>query len=108
MAIRGFSAAGSPTIGDLAERLRLRHHSAVELVDRLVEAGLCVRLHDAADRRRVRLGLTDHAERLLADLSAAHLAELRALRPSLREILDRLDPDSRPVRPLDTPLPRQG
>jgi DNA-binding MarR family transcriptional regulator len=46
------------TIHDLAERLCIQHHSAVELVDRLAEAGLVERRHDAADRRRVLLDLT--------------------------------------------------
>lgn len=61
----------------------------VELVDRLVHAGLVVRQHDAADRRRVRLDLTEAAEKLLETLSASHLAELARLRPALLDILGR-------------------
>ena len=89
LAIKGFPRDDSPTIGDLAERLRIQHHSAVELVDRLEEAGLIVRAHDPQDRRRVLLELTPAAEKLLASLSAIHLEELHALRPALLEILDR-------------------
>ncbi len=89
LAIKGFSGDDSPTVGDLAERLRVRHHSAVELVDRLVEAGLVSRTADHKDRRRVLLGLTDTAEQHLAGLSAIHLEELRRLRPALQQILDR-------------------
>ncbi|HZU90758.1 MAG TPA: MarR family transcriptional regulator [Stellaceae bacterium] len=89
LAIKGFPRDDSPTVGDLAERLRIQHHSAVELVDRLAEAGLIVRTHDPQDRRRVLLGLTETAEELLASLSAIHLAELHALRPALLEILNR-------------------
>ena len=89
LAIKGFADDGSPTIGGLAERLRIQHHSAVELVDRLVEAGLIERTHDPGDHRRVRLGLTGTAERDLSRLSAIHLEELRRLKPALKQILNR-------------------
>lgn len=89
LAIKGFRRDDPPTIGDLAERLRIRHHSAVELVDRLADAGLIVRTHDLRDRRRVLLDLTETAEEHLARLSAIHLEELHALRPALLEILTR-------------------
>lgn len=87
LAIKGVADGTVPTIGYLAERLRIQHHSAVELVDRLVEAGLVLREHDAADRRRVRLQLTEAAERHLAQLSASHLDELQRIRPALLRIL---------------------
>ena len=91
LAIKGFAGDGPPTIGDLAERLCVRHHSAVELVNRLAEAGLIERGHDPSDRRRVRLGLTAAADARLAGLAAAHLDELQRLRPALAEILDRIE-----------------
>ncbi len=75
------------TIGILAERLRIRHHSAVELVDRLVEAGLVVRRQDESDNRRVILQLTARAEAYLEDLSAVHLDELSRIEPVLTRIL---------------------
>ena len=87
LAIKGFPGE-TIAIHDLAERLCVRHHSAVELVDRLEEAGLVRRVQDEADRRRVQLQLTAAAERRLAGLSAIHLEELQRLRPALREILD--------------------
>jgi DNA-binding MarR family transcriptional regulator len=90
LAIKGFPRDDSPTVGDLAERLRIQHHSAVELADRLAEVGLITRTHDPQDRRRVLLELTPAAEDLLASLSASHLEELHALRPALLEILDRV------------------
>lgn len=90
LAIKGFKRDDNPTIGDLAERLRIQHHSAVELADRLAEAGLITRSHDPHDRRRVLLGLTDAAEEHLASLSAIHLEELHRLRPALQEILNRV------------------
>lgn len=58
LAIKGFPRDGTVTIGELAERLRIRHHSAVELVNRLGEAGLVSRDQDKDDHRRVLLGLT--------------------------------------------------
>ena len=89
LAIKGFSTREPITVGELAERLCIRHHSAVELVDRLAQAGLVERLHDPSDRRRVRLRLTDAAEQHLAELSTIHLDELRRLRPALLQILER-------------------
>jgi DNA-binding MarR family transcriptional regulator len=90
LAIKGFPRDAEPTIGELAERLRIQHHSMVELVDRLGAAGLVRRRHHPADRRRVLVGLTDAAEARLADLSATHLDELRRLRPALLRALNRV------------------
>lgn len=85
----GSAAAGSstgPTIGDVAESLLLRHHSAVGLVDRAVKAGLVTRQEDANDRRMVRLRLTPLGNDLLTLLSAAHLEELERLTPRMLEL----------------------
>jgi DNA-binding MarR family transcriptional regulator len=62
----------------------LRHHSAVELVDRAERAGLLQRRTDPDDRRVVHLELTADGDAHLAALSAAHLAELRRLQGGLR------------------------
>jgi DNA-binding MarR family transcriptional regulator len=94
LAIKGFPGDGSPIVGELAERLAIQHHSAVELIDRLVEARLIIRIHDTEDRRRVLLGLTDAAEQHLAKLSAIHLEELNRLRPMLLRILERVGQQS--------------
>ena len=91
LAVKGAPENAVTTIGYLAERLRIRHQSAVELVDRLEEAGLIRREPDANDRRRVRLELTDKAERRLALLSSSHIVELKRLRPALLEILDQAE-----------------
>jgi DNA-binding MarR family transcriptional regulator len=87
LAIKGSPGGRAVTIGDLAEHLRIRHHSAVELVDRLSAAGLVMRTHDAQDHRRVVLSLTRLADHDLAELSATHLDELARLRPALKRIL---------------------
>ncbi|MDX8435068.1 helix-turn-helix domain-containing protein [Mesorhizobium abyssinicae] len=91
LAIKGFPGAGPVTVGDLAERLRIRHHSAVELVDRLCEAGLVTRDQDKDDHRRVLLRLTERADDCLAELSAAHLDELGRIEPMLMRLLSRQD-----------------
>jgi DNA-binding MarR family transcriptional regulator len=91
LAIKGFPGGGPVTIGDLAERLRVRHHSAVELVNRLCEAGLVARHQDNEDHRRVLLRLTERADDCLADLSAAHLDELSRIEPTLKRLLARKD-----------------
>jgi DNA-binding MarR family transcriptional regulator len=89
LAIKGYPGGGPITIGDLAERLRIRHHTTVELVDRLSEAGLVERVVDPDDQRRVLVGLTDLAADHLADLSAAHLDELSRIEPLLKQVLSR-------------------
>ncbi len=81
LAIRGHGSA--PSIGEIADHLMLRHHSAVELVDRCVRAGLIRRTHDGSDHRVVRLELSAEGSRRLSALSAAHLEELSRLRPRL-------------------------
>lgn len=81
LAVRGHH--GRPSVGDVAAHLLLRHHSAVELVDRAERAGLLRRIADAADQRVVRLELTADGEDRLAHLAAAHLEELSRLRPNL-------------------------
>jgi DNA-binding MarR family transcriptional regulator len=70
----------------VAEHLLVRHHSAVELVDRAAEAGLVCRLPDADDGRLVRLELTRRGRDLLERLSAAHLEELARLAPMVRRL----------------------
>ena len=89
LAIKGFPNGGPVTVGDLAERLRIRHHSAVELIDRLEEAGLVVRQPDSKDHRRVILDLTEQANAHLAELSATHLDELSRIEPMLSKVLSR-------------------
>jgi DNA-binding MarR family transcriptional regulator len=91
LAVRG-APGGELSVGELAARLLIRHHSAVELANRLVKAGLVVRRQAEADRRSVLLSLTPQAARILEGLSAAHLDELRSSRDKLAEIIGRLNP----------------
>lgn len=91
LAVRGHG--GAPSIGDVAEHLLLRHHSAVELVDRAERAGLVARVDDDADQRVVRLRLTGAGEAKLAALAAAHLEELSRLRGRFASLWDQLPGD---------------
>lgn len=91
LSIIGAPKGKAITVGFLAERMLLKHHSTVELVDRLVELDLLTRQPDARDRRKVLLTLTPKAKRLLTKLSAAHIEELRRIRPVFADLLERLD-----------------
>lgn len=86
LAIRGHADRRGPTIGELAEYLLVRHHSAVELVDRVVAGGFVVRRRDADDSRVVRVHLTDRGRRAIAGLTTLHLEELRRLAPVLDQL----------------------
>jgi DNA-binding MarR family transcriptional regulator len=91
LAIKGFSDDGDAiAIGTLAERLAIRHHSAVGLVDRLVTASLVRRHRNEGDRRQVLIALTPKAEAMLARLTMVHRDELKRLAPTLRRILQRI------------------
>ena len=90
LVIRALAPAGNVTIAEVARWLISRHHSTVELVDRLAELGLVRRRVDTADRRRVSLLLTPRAARILEKLSATHRDELRRVGGALREMLDAL------------------
>jgi len=91
LAIRGFPGPEGMTVGELAERLQIKPHSAVGLANRLVAQELVARRASAADRRQVLLALTPRGNDLLAELAAAHKAELRRLRRTLHDLLERLD-----------------
>jgi DNA-binding MarR family transcriptional regulator len=87
LAIRGFSRREPVFVGDLAHYLLIRHHTAVELVDRLVKLKVISRSIDAADGRRVLVQLTREGERRLQRLSRIHLGELRSIGPALTKML---------------------
>jgi DNA-binding MarR family transcriptional regulator len=91
LAIRGTPGRRPVTTGELAERLGIRHHSAVGLIDRLVAKALVVRHSGLDDRRQVHVALTAAAEAILATLSAAHREELARLAPMLRELIGHLE-----------------
>ena len=87
LAIKGFADGADVSVGDLAERLNIRHHSAVGLIDRLVGSGYLLRRIDPNDRRRIFVVLTLAGEKKLAALSAIHRDELQRLTPLLKPLL---------------------
>ncbi|MGA9244403.1 MAG: MarR family transcriptional regulator [Silvibacterium sp.] len=87
LAIKGLPEGARPTVTALSQRLCLRHHSTVELVDRLVEHGAVRRRPSDQDRREVLVELTAHGEELLHQLSVLHWEELRVSGPALFEAL---------------------
>lgn len=92
LAIKGFPG-GNISTGQLSERLGIKHHSAVGLIDRLAANGMVKRQTGAVDRRQVFLILTPKAEKLLAALSLTHRDELGKMAPLLRKFLRYLDRD---------------
>src|ERR1700748_2666634 len=89
LAIKG--AGGQLGIGALAKKLVVQPHSAVGLVDRLVEAKLLRRTGDSKDRRRVLLTLTPDAEDVLRRLTATHRDEISRIAPLLQSLLRELE-----------------
>jgi len=87
LAIKGLPHGVRPTITALSERLCLRHHSTVELINRLAEHGAIVRHPSEQDRREVLIDLTPHGEELLRRLSLLHWQELQTTGPELSEAL---------------------
>jgi DNA-binding MarR family transcriptional regulator len=83
LAIKGKPDGEESRIAYLAERLQIQHHSAVELVDRLVKKGLIARARGRQDRREVYVQLTARGERILGELTLHTRAELRSAAPAL-------------------------
>ena len=81
---------GHLTIGAVADRLQVQHHSAAELVARAEGRGLVERTPGQTDRRQVFVSLTDAGTEALVDLSAAHRRELQTAAPELIRILQRI------------------
>jgi DNA-binding MarR family transcriptional regulator len=90
LAIRGLPQGSTATIRALAERLALRHHSAVELVDRLESRGLVRRGRSTDDRREVRVSLTPRGLRLLEQVAQRRIGELRATGAALADAINAL------------------
>jgi len=90
LAVKGLPAGSRPTIGVLAERLQLKHHTVVGLVDRLVASELAERRPSPDDGREIFVHLSARGERVLRKLSLAHRAELSNAGPALVAALDSL------------------
>lgn len=87
LAVKGLPEGVRPTITALSERLCLKHHSTVELIDRMVDRGFVVRRSSGEDRREALINLTPRGEKALRDLSILHWQELQKQESSLSETL---------------------
>jgi DNA-binding MarR family transcriptional regulator len=94
LAIKGLAVDARPNLNTLSERLCLRHHSTVELVDRLEKQGAVTRQPSDRDGREVLVELTPHGEELLRQLSAVIWQELRITGPALAASLQAILADS--------------
>jgi DNA-binding MarR family transcriptional regulator len=107
--IKGMQQHQPPTIGALAERLQLRHHSTVELIDRLVDRGMLVRRQAGWDRREVLVELRPSGEAILKQLALLSLRELEtegpALVSTLRRLIGRSNAARRPTNSTRVPVP---
>jgi len=83
LAIKGIPKGIRPRIRELANRMQVQHHSAVELVNRLESRGYVRRERAQDDRREVLLALTPKGERVLSELALHHHEELRSAAPTL-------------------------
>jgi DNA-binding MarR family transcriptional regulator len=90
LALRGLPVDVEPSIRELAERMQLRHHSVVELVDRLERRQFLRRERSRSDRRQVILHLTSRGEKTLTRLAKQRISELRTAAPMLVESLTAL------------------
>jgi DNA-binding MarR family transcriptional regulator len=88
LAIKGLPIGQKATVGTLAERLQVQHHTAVELVNRLQAKKLIRRSRNGPDRREVMLALTNRGEHVLTALTRLHRAELRSAGPVLLRVLN--------------------
>jgi DNA-binding MarR family transcriptional regulator len=93
LAIRARGGDAEPNVGELADELLLKHHSAVGLIDRAEAAGLVRRRIDPSDQRVIRVGLTERGRRQLRRLAERHLAEIRRLGSQLEGFTESLDLD---------------
>jgi DNA-binding MarR family transcriptional regulator len=88
--MKGRESDGPATVGMLAERLHIKHHSAVELVDRLCARKLVARRRSRDDRRQVIVEMRPAGRAVLERLAIHALAELHNVGPALIEVLARL------------------
>jgi DNA-binding MarR family transcriptional regulator len=90
LALKGLPQTIEPNIGEIAARLHIRHHSAVELTERLVRKGFVRKQRAPADQRRVLLEITARGEAILRRLSLSHRAQLESVGTDLIDNLNKL------------------
>lgn len=93
LAIQGYPDRERISMGELTEKLQLKPHSVVGLVNRLASEKLVSREPATEDRRRVFVTLTSRGLALLTHLTSVHRQELRRIAPSFRELLQQIEQD---------------
>jgi DNA-binding MarR family transcriptional regulator len=90
LAIKSSSGANGVTVGEISERLQVKHHTAVSLLDKLEARKLATRKRASTDRRNVNVQLTKAGTLLLARLAAIHLRELQQRSAEIIDALRRI------------------
>jgi DNA-binding MarR family transcriptional regulator len=112
LAIRGLPDGEEATIRALADRLALKHHSAVELIDRLESHGYVRRSRSRDDRRRVLVALLPRGEKLLEQVARHRIGELRAtgtaLVNAISALLETRRSSQKPKQPVNSSKRRLG
>ncbi len=103
LAVKALGGAQEARIADLAERLQIQHHSAVELLDRLEQRHLIRRSRGIDDRREVHVRLTSQGEHVLQELTLHHREELRSAAPALLTALRQVEGRKRTTPRRPTP-----
>jgi DNA-binding MarR family transcriptional regulator len=101
LALKVFSASDGLLVGQLSERLQVKHHTAVSLTDKLAARKLVTKQRGIADRRQVYVKLTDAGSTLLTSMARIHRDELHARSPEMMDALGRL---SVAVPPTETKM----
>lgn len=87
LAIKGFPGRDYASVTELADRLQMRQHSMVGLIDRTEAQNLVRREHGTSDRRQVFIYLTPDGDEKLRNLSMQHRRELRTMREAVMAVL---------------------
>jgi DNA-binding MarR family transcriptional regulator len=87
LTIKGFSGAGPMSVGELARLMLIKHHSAVELVERMNRLGLVAKSIDTGDKRRVMVSLTKLGPMRLKSVAAKNFEYLGSSSPSFLKVL---------------------
>ena len=90
LAIKAFASPDGFTISQLSERLQVKHHSAVNIVNRLVARSLITRQTTEEDRRRRHIQLTAKGEKFIEELAALHRKEIRSRSGEMIKALEEL------------------
>lgn len=101
LAVRAHAGPTAMSVGELADSLLIKNHSALGLVDRLVERGLLARAPAPHDRRRVALTLTEAGAQVLETISRNNLGQLKSTVPVFTDLLQALEQ-------LELPTPREA